>query len=625
MCNKFIIFSLLAFLMFSPSKAQIIFFEDFNDVPLVNSTGDIPEEWTLYNDNGYDPHYSYMNKAWKVREAYGSKRAVSTSWFSDQTYKTDRWMITPAIDLSGVEKPYLLFNPQASSTERESYIIKVSTTGLLKESFTETIFSTTNEDNREKIRAVSLEKFIDNETVHIAFILNSVFKQLLYIDDITVIDLINPIVTVSDLNAPILAIMDVEINISAKASMMYHDVISSYQINYSIDDDVFTHKVENQNIGNMQSFTITVPEFVISQNGVYNFKLWLSHFNEEETVISNALEQTIEVTDKTYYPRNSLLESFSSSSCSPCRQANIYIKEAYSSLNANSENANLFVIKYQVPIPNNLDPAVTEESIYKKDYYNISSAPSLFLNGSSYVGAFNNMLDELPPKVEAQLNNKTPFWLEASMERTGREYKVDVTILNTGQYNDARLYIAFVEDSIYHTRQSNGETSFYYVFRKFLPSAYGKELKFTESGETTLSFEYTFDMESPEIFNTLDRVSAVVFMQNYGNREILQAIHVPAIKGSSAINSQSFKTIERRVVPNPSNGKSNLHLTLPNNEKLEIVVYDVKGQAVKTIPAQNYGQGEHIIDISLNNLPAGFYFAKIISKNGIFTEKIILF
>ena len=624
MCNKLIISSLFAFLIFFPLKAQVIFSEDFNDVPMLNSTGDIPEEWTLYND-GYMPlSHLYMDKAWKVREAYGSKRAVSTSLFSNSTAQTDRWLITPAIDLSETGNPYLMFSPRASSTERESYMVKVSTTDLSKESFTE-IFSSTNEDNREKIRTVSLEEFKDSETVYIAFVLNSVNKQLLYIDDITVIDLADPIVTVSDLSAPILEVMDAGINISAKASVMCHDVISSYQINYSINDDVFTHKVENQDIGNMQSFTIAVPEFTFSQNGLYNFKLWLSHFNDRETVVSNALEQTIEITDKTYYPRNSLLESFSSSTCGPCKQANIHIKEAYSALNANSENTNLFVIKYQVAIPNTGDPAVTEESEYKRSYYGISSAPSLVLNGSSYVGTFGNMLGELPPKVEIQLNNKTPFWLEASMERTGRNYKVDVTILNTGQYNDARLYVAFVEDSMHHKIQTNGETDFYYVFRKFLPTAYGKELTFTESGETTLSFEYTFDMENPKIFNTLDRVSAVVFMQNYGNREILQAIHIPAIKENSGINNQSFKTIERRIIPNPSNGKCSLHLTLPYEEKLEIAVYDIKGQVVGTIPTRNYEQGEHVVDISLENLPAGFYFAKIISKNRIFTEKVILF
>jgi|GEM_PF-3104471 len=627
--NIRILFLAFIFSLFSATLAsQVLFSEDFESVNLYNKTGDIPEGWTLYNDsNRPSNQFSYCDQAWKVREmSDGNKKAVSTSWFTNPNSRADRWMITPVVDLSNVTHPYLIFNAQSGdATDLESYFVSLSTSGVEKEDFTETLLTVSNESYSVKTRAISLGAF-KNEKVYIAFMLNSLNKYALYLDDIQVIDLGIPIVTLSDLNAPVITTVDSEINLSANGFFMTHTPISSYQINYTLNDgEPISHLITDVAIENMQSHSIRVPAFSFSEGGVYDLKLWISHLNNLKNASSNILEHRIEVTEKTYYPRKTLLEVFSSSTCGPCASANIHMKKAYTALNANTEETNLYVIKYQVNIPNHGDPAVTDEGLYHSSYYGVNSAPMGFLNGSKYTGKWADAENELPQHVENQLNNKTPFWLESGMHRDDNHFQIDVTIKNTGAYENARLIVAFLEDSIYHEPQSNGETMFFNVFRKNLPSPYGEELTFTESGEQTLSFEYTFDMVNPKIFHTLDSVSAIAFLQDNSTKEILQVTYMPAISFANSIDDiKDTDGVKVDIAPNPCTGNTKLYLTMEYAGKVSIDIYNTKGSLVKKMPATDYQQGNHVIDINMEDLSSGIYFIKVNNGESSFTKKILL-
>lgn len=627
MNKRILLASILTLSFLMPAVAQVYFSEDFNDVAVQGKAGDIPAGWTLYNDgNRPSPTFAYCDQAWKVIEITGgNKKAISTSWFTNPNARADRWMVTPPINLPDTALPYLMFDAQSGDvSDRESYSIKVSVAGVEKEHFTETLLTVTEENYNEQQRAINLEQFKD-KTIYIAFILNSLNKYALYLDNIVVEDLSKPTVTLSKLNAPIITTIDSEINVTATGFLKSHEPVSSYTINYSINGGAtVTHTADGLSINNLESFVVSAPTFSFEKDGVYAFELWLSGFNGAKNTYSDTLRQNIEVTGNTYYPRKSLLEVFSSSTCGPCASANRYIRKAYKALNANTEESNLYVMKYQVNIPNTGDPAVTDESLYKASYYNVKSAPSGFLNGKKYVGQWENIEEELPQKVENELNNKTPFLLEASMQRTYNHYKVDVTITNTGAYAGTLLYVAFVEDSIYHEPQSNGETEFFYVFRKALPSPYGETLSFSESGRQTLSYEYTFDMERPKIFHSLDGVSAIVFLHDSESKEVLQTTYIAPVTSDVGVSSSPTAEIQRHIAPNPCKEHCRLHLSLRQDNRLEIEVYDLRGQRVRQIVPQHYLQGAHTIDLPLNNLPAGMYFVRVSGKDVFFTEKILL-
>lgn len=624
---RFVLFCTCLFFSIGEGIAQVLFSEDFESIPVQNKVGDLPASWTLYNDNNRPSStFSYCDKAWKIIEIGGeNKKAVSTSWFTNSAARADRWMITPGIDLSEAVHPYLIFHAQAGdASDRDSYLVKVATAGVGKDDFTQTLLAVDEENYYGEKRAVSLEEYKGN-TIYLAFILNSLYKYALYLDDITVLDLNTPLVSLSELLAPVIINPDSAINITAKGYVMSHMPVSSYRINYSLNGEApVSHQLTGLAIANMESFPVEVPEFSLAEEGTYDLKLWLSHFNGIEDVQSDTLEKRIEVTNKAYYPRKSVLEIFSSSTCGPCAKASPFIKKAYTALNANTEETNLYVLKYQVQIPAPGDPAVTEEGLYFADYYAINAAPLGFLNGNSYIGEWRNMEDELPAMVESHLKDKTPFMLEARMERDQNHYKVEVDITNTGSYEGAVLRIAFLEDSIYHAPQSNGETEFHNIFRKSLPSPYGETLSFTESGVRTLSYEYTFDLEKPKIFNTLDRLSAIVYLQNYTTKEILQATFIPAIALTNAIDAVRPSEAQLAVSPNPCKDKCSLHLSISQGSELNIELFDLKGAKVKALPTQYYPAGDHSIDLFVDDLSSGYYFVKVTGKGSVYTKKVLV-
>jgi hypothetical protein len=622
---KVILSSLFLSLFLSPAFSQVIFEEDFESVPVQSKIGDIPEGWILYNDNNQPSStFSYMDKAWKVTEiSDGNKRAISTSWFTNPTVRADRWMITPSIDLADAVYPYLIyFARSGDSADRDSYLVKLSTGGVEKDDFAETLFSVSEESYAGKSYALSLEQY-KGDNIHIAFILNSLYKYSLYFDDILVVDLAVPIVSLSDIVAPKIITVGSDVEISAKGYVMSHTPVTSYRINYTLNDgDVVSYDITGVNIENLQSFSFDVPAFRLEEDA-YEIKLWLSHFNGIANTSSDVLSALFEVTNKTYYPRKTLMEVFSSSTCGPCAGANVNMKKAYTALNANTEETNLYVLKCQVPIPSPGDPAVTDESLYRAVYYSVNSAPQAYINGVKYMDSWNDMEDKLPSIVANNFGNMTPFSLEATMRRDKNHYHIDVDVTNTGVYDEAVLQIAFLEDSIYHAPQSNGETMFYNVFRKSVPTPYGETLTFTESGERRLSFEYTFDMQNPKIFHTLDNVSAIVFLQDNVTKEILQATYVPAVLALSSIGGIDRSGNKIDIMPNPCREHCTLALYLSQSACVVVDVYDMNGRNVYGLAQRDYPSGNHSLNIPTEMLLPGFYIVKVNIDGAVTAKKIL--
>ncbi|MCK4957598.1 MAG: T9SS type A sorting domain-containing protein [Candidatus Cloacimonetes bacterium] len=67
--------------------------------------------------------------------------------------------------------------------------------------------------------------------------------------------------------------------------------------------------------------------------------------------------------------------------------------------------------------------------------------------------------------------------------------------------------------------------------------------------------------------------------------------------------------------PNPFNPETTILFSIPNDSKVDISIYNVKGQKVKTLTNSNYNTGEHSIiwkgdDDSGNNVSSGLYLYK---------------
>lgn len=629
-----IIFIVMGYLgLLLPLHSQVIFLENFETIELNGGVGDLPDNWILYNDNNIpDRDYTYCNKAWKVIQLSGDgKFAVSPSWFKTTNTKADRWMISPEINLPENSSPFLCFKAKsADKMDKETYFVGLSKTDSLKTSFTDTLLWVNKESSNWTEHVLNLESF-NGENVNIAFVLRSTDKYALHIDDIEILDLTSPVVKLKNLTIPTLVNKGTEISFNASANFKFKEDIHSYRINYSLNDTLFfSVPVENAKLPNFTQITIPNQMFTLNSNGVYTFKLWLSNFNNITNVHSDTISQQIEATDRTYFWKRTLLECFSSSTCSPCAKVNPYIKQAFENLQKDSATKEqIFILKYQVDVPSPGDPAYTDEAKYRFSYYNANGVPKLFLNGKTYsVGEkWENLESDLRARISKEWVEKTPFNIKASMDRKNSQYKVSISIENVGEYpNPVLLYLAFVEDSIFHPAQTNGETKFYHVMRKLLPDAYGQNMLFKSSGDTTIEFNYTFDMVKPLIFHGLNGVSALVYLQDNTTKEILQSYYLPAIidhvstKYERKLNPETFFMIH----PNPSQGESFLDFHLDTETVLDMEICDLNGKIIFRIPSVKYSPGKHTQAISFFPKPKGIYYLKINSEKFRLTKKIII-
>lgn len=81
--------------------------------------------------------------------------------------------------------------------------------------------------------------------------------------------------------------------------------------------------------------------------------------------------------------------------------------------------------------------------------------------------------------------------------------------------------------------------------------------------------------------------------------------------------------------PNPFNPNTNISFSIPENSNVNLEIYNVKGQKVKTLINNNLNKGQHSVtwsgkDDNNKNTASGIYFYKLTFKNQSFMKKMLL-
>ncbi len=225
------------------------------------------------------------------------------------------------------------------------------------------------------------------------------------------------------------------------------------------------------------------------------------------------------------YQRTVLFEEFTQASCGPCASQNPGFNAL---LDENSDKT--LAIKYQVWWPG-FDPMYLQNEPdvdSRVGYYSVSGVPDATMDGvhiandcAAYVGAPACVSQD---DIDAAAAITSPFLINVTHSFNAEYTTVNVHVEVTAGADVAgtlKLQVAVTEKEILFDTPpgSNGETEFYGVMKKLLPSATGTTTGAFYGGETK-SFDLSWDMSN--IYN-LNNIQIVAFMQDDATKKVLQA------------------------------------------------------------------------------------------------------
>lgn len=398
--------------------------------------------------------------------------------------------------------------------------------------------------------------------------------------------------------------------------------ILSYDFHYKLDGVTFSKSITGANITNgyyNPSMLIHESTIATLSEGTHDLDIWFANINGNASINSDTLSMHIDVYPKVTQ-RIVLHEVFTSSTCNPCRPSNMLLDSTF------AKNPGKYTcVKYQMNWPSPGDPYFTLEGGVRRDYYGVEGIPDLAADGDYYngsLGAYTSSMLMMEYIQASFIDFEATFITDGDHLYTTT---LKVSPLKTITGNN-KLYVALVEKVTHMNMKTNGESSFYYVHKKFMTDVSGQSITLTEDQDVVVDLEYKFigkyrlpfnaggpinhDVEhSVENFNNM---MLVYWVQNYDTKNVLQSGQVDAPVLS--IEDYRNNNMDVKVYPNPSDGKINVY-----SEKLftNVKLVNMLGQVVYTMPVTT---NEYSFQIS--NLQPGIYVLQLQTEKGPISRKI---
>ena len=399
--------------------------------------------------------------------------------------------------------------------------------------------------------------------------------------------------------------------------------INTLTANYRVGNGpVVSAPLSGYNVATFDTANFVHPTlFQPTTGGVLVVKAWFSRPNGgiDQQMANDTARATMVVADSTMQ-RTVVEEDFTSSTCGPCRLGNANTR----ALNSQAAQRNKFVeIKYQqnFPAPGN-DPYYTPESGARFGYYFGSYIPYMLLDGG-----WNQNSQSYTIGILDQ------YRARPALARIGGSYTLRNNVVTaTGTIkplfaSPAGRLVAHMVVTERETRinaRTNGETRFYDVMKKMLPSQDGTVLPALASGQAyTLaqSFNVT-TLPATQAVEHFDSLRVVVFVQDLVTKEVYQGGYLTLRNPLAARSSQTGSAFS--LTPNPTTGQTALRLMMPRAETVRVDVLDGLGRVVLSRPQVALTSGAQEIALDLTHQAAGLYGVRLTTSTGVRTQKLTL-
>ncbi len=424
-------------------------------------------------------------------------------------------------------------------------------------------------------------------------------------------------------------------DISTTVINMGSQTINSLELKYvSTDGTTETATVSGLNIATGNMATVTHPvSYAPTSVGTVSIDLTATKVNgqTDQNTFDNTVSGDVVVYDQAY-PRVVLYETFTSSTCPPCKPGN----ENFEDIMVNVPDTQFASVKYQMSWPGDGDPYYTDEGGVRRGYYGINSVPRLEIDGG-YDGNSNSFVmadhtDALEVPAFVQIDAEYMIWADS------QTVKVCATVHALKDLGNNTLYMAITESVTHNNIETNGETEFYDVMKKMLPDADGQSITITTGMDQKVCETYTFKGDyrlpnnagdpidhsiehSVEDFNNL---KAVVWVQNDNTLEVLNSVNAELVTEFTSVNELANNGVDFSVYPNPATDHIIVETTLDYSSKAIIRIYDVTGKLVIVVPGTTFVPGTNSVQINTNRLPAGVYQLEIATDRANSVKQLII-
>jgi hypothetical protein len=211
---------------------------------------------------------------------------------------------------------------------------------------------------------------------------------------------------------------------------------------------------------------------------------------------------------------------------------------------------------------------------------------------------------------------------------------------------DLRLFVAVTMDSIGYNAD-NGETEHHDVFLGWVNSYFSGDTLVLAKNDTaiktykwTLRDDYPLNSYYPKNDSEMEQITwdkknmtAVAFVQKKSDNEIVQVTHLARKDAPSAnvsheeLQPSGFSL--KQNYPNPFNSGTTISYTLPEKSDVQIIIYSLLGQPVRTLVNSNTHSGFHTVswdgkDNNGDTLSGGIYLYRIRTANFTAVRKMLL-
>lgn len=494
--KKLLLFTmLLSFGLISFGQTYLL--EDF-------SNGNMPPTgWTI---DGFATQ-------WSINDGNTAGGEAPEAMFTYTNGNSTTRLVSPEIDLTGVQSIKLQFNHFLDDYSHTGYSIGVATRsggGDWTDAWT---VNPTGDMGPETISVN-----IDNDDVgatdfQFCIYVSGNFYNLdyWYLDDIQLFVPLNLDAKMTLISTPTYSFNASPV--TGRTTNMGETTITDMEISWKIDDGVTTTTTfSGLSLAFGESYDFTCDGLIDLPIGSYTLTTNIETVNgvadDDET--NNMLEKTVIFISNSVAHRP-CLEEFTSSTCAPCASFNASFVPW-----CNNNEESITLVKYQMNWPGSGDPYYTEEGGVRRNMYGVSWVPWANVDGTY---SDNNMAT-IQTMYEASMEKPGLVSLVGTHHLEGTVMDIDVNMVPFWSIGEATVYIVVFEYITTENATTNGETEFEHVMMKMVPDAYGTDVNFEDRTPVTISESVDLAGTNVEEWNDL---GVAVIVQDMNSMYIFQS------------------------------------------------------------------------------------------------------